>query len=249
MDENPSVVQSLLHWLPPVAGVLVMALCIALGMWQLSRADYKQDLQNKQDAALAAQPQSHATIADLQPGARVTLTGRWAAEHAVLLDNRSYRKQPGYHLLMPLMLANGEALIVNRGWLPARLDRRLPELRTPSGQVQITGLTRDPAESLGYSIGAVDASAPVWMQLDMDAWRSRMGNIPLAAVLLMQENAADDGLVRDWVRADFGVDTHHGYAFQWFALAATAAVLSLWWLRKQWMRSASGQHADDATHS
>ena len=40
--------------------------------------------------------------------------------------------------------------------------------------------------------------------------------------IIEQTSSVDDRLVRDWPRPSLGIDRHYGYAFQWFALAATA---------------------------
>jgi cytochrome oxidase assembly protein ShyY1 len=40
-------------------------------------------------------------------------------------------------------------------------------------------------------------------------------------VVLLDPAVKVGGLVRDWPRPGAGVAVHHGYAFQWFALAAT----------------------------
>ena len=40
--------------------------------------------------------------------------------------------------------------------------------------------------------------------------------------IVEQAGGAKDGLVRDWPRPSVGMDRHFGYAFQWYALAATA---------------------------
>jgi cytochrome oxidase assembly protein ShyY1 len=42
--------------------------------------------------------------------------------------------------------------------------------------------------------------------------------------MIQQTSPTGDGLVRDWPAPDFGIDKHYGYAFQWFALAATLLV-------------------------
>jgi cytochrome oxidase assembly protein ShyY1 len=39
--------------------------------------------------------------------------------------------------------------------------------------------------------------------------------------VIRQESTVDDGLIRAWDPPDFGIEKHYGYAFQWFALAAT----------------------------
>ena len=49
--------------------------------------------------------------------------------------------------------------------------------------------------------------------------------MPIQPFLIQQDtHAPDDGLVREWPSPEFGIDKHYGYAFQWFALAATLVV-------------------------
>ena len=48
-----------------------------------------------------------------------------------------------------------------------------------------------------------------------------MTPIAVQPFVLRQDSALDDGLVRAWPAPDFGIEKHYGYAFQWFALAAT----------------------------
>jgi cytochrome oxidase assembly protein ShyY1 len=40
--------------------------------------------------------------------------------------------------------------------------------------------------------------------------------------VIEQTGDSGDGLVRDWPKPSLGMEKHQGYAFQWFALAATA---------------------------
>ena len=238
MPKTRSVEQSYLRWLPLVFAAALIAIGVALGLWQLARAEYKLQLQQRHERAISAAPVQHASIAGIQVDHRIELRGRWRIQDLIFLDNRSHEKRAGYHVLMPLELASGEVVIVNRGWLAAHLDRSLPDVVTPTAGVTVQGITRDPAEFKGYSIGQIDPAGRVWLQLDMNAWQTRLGKIALAPVLLMQENAADDGLVRVSDRTNFGVDKHRAYAFQWFSLATTVLLLSLWYLRKQMAKDA-----------
>ena len=50
----------------------------------------------------------------------------------------------------------------------------------------------------------------------------RASGLSLQDHIIEQTNDTNDQLVRDWPRPSFGVDKHRGYAFQWYALAATA---------------------------
>ena len=48
------------------------------------------------------------------------------------------------------------------------------------------------------------------------------GDEALQPFVLQQTGPGDDHLVRDWPAPALGVDTHRGYAFQWYALALMA---------------------------
>ena len=61
----------------------------------------------------------------------------------VLIRNRSYQGQPGFHVVTPLQLADGRALLVNRGWIPLTEDGSTPTPPAPpSGPVVVTGRAR-----------------------------------------------------------------------------------------------------------
>ena len=97
---------------------------IALGNWQSGRAAEKR-------ALAAAQ-------------APVTLRGSFDARYTVFADNKLYRGRPGYHVVQPLRLAEGKHVLVNRGWVAAGASRaQLPEVRTPAGEVELTGVRLD----------------------------------------------------------------------------------------------------------
>jgi surfeit locus 1 family protein len=51
--------------------------------------------------------------------------------------------------------------------------------------------------------------------------------------VVLQTQAEADGLRRDWPEINAGVEKHWGYAFQWFAMAATQVLLYFWF---QWIK-------------
>ena len=67
------------------------------------------------------------------------------------------------------------------------------------------------------------AEGNVWQNLTLERYRAAV-SIPIQPVVIQQENDFDDGLKREWDAPDLGVDKHYGYAFQWFALAATILI-------------------------
>jgi surfeit locus 1 family protein len=45
---------------------------------------------------------------------------------------------------------------------------------------------------------------------------------------VVQTDAASEGLLRNWPEINLGVDTHYGYAAQWFALSLLIVLLYAW---------------------
>lgn len=190
------------------AALLAAAGCgagVLLGNWQSGRAE------DKRTAAAAEK--------------RVALRGTLVARHTLFLDNKIHRGRAGYHVVQPLRLVDGGHVLVNRGWVAAGPSRdRLPEVKTPAGEVAIEGvrLARFPrAMSAGPR-----PEGRVWQNLEFDEFAAWSG-LPLEPYGLEQHSALEDGLEREWPRADAAVDKHRSYALQWYSLAALSVALFL----------------------
>lgn len=189
--------------------MLTAAACaagIALGNWQSDRAAHKR-------AAAAAVVQAQ-------------LRGEFEARYTVFLDNKIYRGRPGYEVVQPLRIAGRRHVLVNRGWVPAgALREQLPEVRTPAGEVELSGV-RLKHFPFAYAPGAAKPQGKVWQNVTVDAFSAWSG-LRLEPEVLEQHSALDDGLVRDWPRADAGAQTNESYALQWYSLAALSVILFL----------------------
>jgi surfeit locus 1 family protein len=210
-----------------------MALTARLGLWQLDRADQKLTLQAAllQRQALPPLPESVLARDDtqaLEQTHRISrVQGTWLPQHTVYLDNRQMNARVGFFVLTPLRLADGSAVLVQRGWIGRDfLDRsRLRPVPTPAGEVAVEGrLARDPARLYEFE-GA--AQGPIRQNLQLAAFALETG-LRLRPVSLLQTSPADDGLSRDWPRPAADVQKHYGYAFQWFALCALIGGLHVW---------------------
>jgi cytochrome oxidase assembly protein ShyY1 len=159
---------------------------------------------------------------------RVEVRGSWLAQNTIFIDNRVYRGRAGYHVITPLQIEGEERVIaVNRGWIPAGATRDvLPEVSTSDAIVSVLGRARL-AESDPFRLGESNEAGVVWQSINLPRLRA---NVPaLADYYLQQTSVEEDGLVRDWPAPDAGIDRHHGYALQWYALAALAAGLTAWY--------------------
>lgn len=130
--------------------VLVLVF-LRLSEWQLDRLSERRAENALVETNEQAEP---AAVADVLTPDRpapanaewrtVTVTGRYDAEHELFVRYRHYEGEPGFHVLTPLVAADGSALIVDRGWLPQRGSVNAdPEVAPPpTGEVRVTGRVR-----------------------------------------------------------------------------------------------------------
>ena len=215
------------RWLPALASIAGIALTAAAGNWQLDRAHQKERLQHAYErGALEAPVALSAAPVDAEPllFRRVEATGEFVPQAAVLIDNKVLAGVSGYHVVMPLKVANSQKyVLVNRGWVAAGADRnRLPDVKTPDGRVTVVGVAMRPGRFLELS--GEPPTGPVWQNLTIERYRRRM-QLDIQPVVIEQHSDLGDGLKRSWARPDFGIARHYGYAVQWFSLCALIAFL------------------------
>lgn len=219
-----------------LAALIVAALTARLGVWQLNRAAQKNALQAAIDErrSLPALPPEQLALdpatAQAQWHRELRVQGRWIEAHTVYLDNRQMQGRPGFFVLTPLALADGSALLVQRGWLPRDpVDRtRVAAPALPAGEVQVQGRIA-PAPARLYEFDAAPAGA-LRQNLDLQGFAAETGLRlrPLSVLQSAAAQAADDGLKRDWPEPAASVHKHYGYAFQWFALSVLTVFLYVW---------------------
>lgn len=222
--------------LPATATLAALAVLFTwLGDWQLQRAGEKQavlsDFASAPSLSALQQPSNGLRFA------RLTVAGSFDRDRHIMVDNRVHRGRAGVHVLTPLRTPDG-ILLVNRGWLPIPPDRRsLPPVSTPEGLLRVSGIL-DRLAPPGRKLGASDRlSSDAWPQLvtypEPDAIAAALGAELYPLVLLLDADSPGGFADRDWQPVVMTPDRHRGYALQWFALAATAAVA---WLLLGWRR-------------
>lgn len=233
----------------PVAAIVTLALIalgISLGVWQLKRAAYKEDLALKIEQGARTNP-IWANDITLKPeqvlNQRVLAKGYFLKDRGIWLENRPHPlgRDPqtgiatGFYLLMPLQLSGGAKKVVwvNRGWAPRHFEKlhQVPEIITPTTEVSIEGVALESATKT-YALGqesGVRASDGLLIQenIDLEAERQKGGQTQFPWILRQDNPDVKDGLQRRWPAPDTGVQKHLGYAFQWFALAMMSFVFWL----------------------
>lgn len=233
------------RWIILLATLVGMAVTGALGRWQLSRAAQKEALQAALDERSSLPPLSQSALARTPEDAQaqhfrtVRLSGRWLEAGTVFLDNRAMDGRAGFIVVSPLLLASGDAVVVQRGWVPRdQLNRtRLPTLHTPQGDVNVEARVAPPPSKL-MDFAAQEAGV-IRQNLDLALYARELSErdptgalsqLQLRPMSLLQLSPVDqqDALLRHWPRPAVKIGTHYGYAAQWFGLCALMAGLYVW---------------------
>jgi surfeit locus 1 family protein len=217
--------------LPTVAAVAAIALFVAAGQWQQRRMEQKEALRAQIDAASATPP------AALPQGAvdwaawryrPVVVAGSFDAVRQILIDNKVEEGRAGYHVVTPLIVEDGRAVLVDRGWIPAGPTRaQIPAAAPPAGMVTLHGRVNVPTAKY-IELAPSAPEGVVWQNLD-PARVSQATGVALLPIVVEQTApmSSADNLVRAWPAPDFGVEQHRIYMVQWYLFAALAAGLWL----------------------
>lgn len=220
--------------LATVVVLVVVAVCIRLGFWQLDRREQRMERNAAIAERLAAPPMDIATAptdtAGL-PNRVATASGVFDYDRTIILGGRSYRGAPGVYVLTPLQVAGG-AILVNRGWVPS------PDAST----VDLAAIRRAPTTTVtGVLVPFPDVRLPPseesfrthWLRLDGTAIR---GQYPYhVAPLYLQATGAPvadvdpeagEGVPGRAALTPVPLDppaldggSHLSYAVQWFSFA------------------------------
>jgi surfeit locus 1 family protein len=241
------------QWVILIAAVISVAITASLGVWQLRRAAFKDQLaaQISEKNALPALENTALNASHFVAAARdettwlqrrASVQGRWLHEHTVFLDNRPMQvagsQRVGFYVATPLAIESHNRVIwVQRGWVQRDFQDRskLPELAKTESEVTVQGRLIERISRAYEMHGATPATAApsegarpsrIWQNLPIVSFGSKE-LLPMALLQTAPE-AEKDALLRDWPAPDTGVAKHHGYAFQWFALSALLSMLYVW---------------------
>ncbi|MFC5372570.1 SURF1 family protein [Brevundimonas faecalis] len=231
------------------AGAVVFAVLFAgfsaLGVWQVQRLAWKQDLIRQVEtrihaAPVAAPAPDRAVTRAADQYRRVVVSGRFDHGRETLVKAVT-DLGPGYWVLTPLATDRGFTVLINRGFVPA--ERAAPAARA-EGQVEgardVVGLLRL-TEPKGGFLRANDPAGDRWFSRDVAGIAGARGlSGSVAAYFIDAEAAPNPG---GWPRGGLTVvrfaNSHLIYALTWFGLAGLC-VLGFWLFRREEVRRRGG---------
>lgn len=208
--------------------VVLVGVFVRLGIWQLDRLAERRADNEKIAERMASEPVDLRGLLDTVPAdaleyRQVIVVGRFDPDGEVLVRSRTHNGEAGFHVVSPLVLEPGVAVLVNRGWVPLDLDSPPVSVALPPAQqVEVVGIVRD-----SQSAPALGPRDPTDGRLERVYWidvprlqqQSDYSLVPVSIELRIQTPVQAGQLpipVRD---RELTEGSHLAYAIQWFAFA------------------------------
>jgi surfeit locus 1 family protein len=217
--------------LTTLLALVLIALLISLGRWQLRRADEKRVLFDSFAAGTEATRQIDLGTPRLPRYQHIEASGHYDQARQILIDNMVNADRAGYFVITPFALMDGGWVLVNRGWVPLGASRAvLPTIPVAGDTRRLRGRA-DNLPSAGIQLGTRAMLAPPYPVVAAFPNHAELVRLlgesswTKATDLVLLDPAEPDGYVRNWAPPGFPPMRHLGYAVQWFALALTLFVL------------------------
>ena len=233
------------HWKLAVFTMLFLPVLISLGIWQLNRAEQKQQWL---DQLAQGELQAPVTLEQLNqeiPGEtnnlpavqhrKVAIYGHFLSEPLFFLDNKMRHSRPGFEVIVPFAEAETNKTVwLNIGWI-ASINRTTPQISLPKGPIKLYArVYRIPKKSwllkqlFPKKLPLLKQTQQIISYPYLTDLYAFIGTPPAYPFLLRLMANQPGALNTAWTQPeDFSPQKHQAYAFQWFALALTLVLLYL----------------------
>ncbi len=250
MNNKLKLLQPLFKWQWLFFILLVLSvttLFINLGLWQLRRHSEKVAY----NSVIASRIVNEAlTFEELKStfelgadvGAEnaaayraVSIRGQYDVSKELLVRNREYQGRPGYHVITPLIYADGKAILIDRGWVAFELEQigQLSLANAPEGDVRIQGMLLAEHDPPTGRVGAKDPAEGVLEKVfwvDVERLAQQMPDYRLEPAYIRLKSQIPAQTSEYPVPApipELSNGPHIDYALQWFAFALVTIVGSI----------------------
>lgn len=233
-------------WIIATVVVLVLAaVFVRLGIWQLDRLDERQRENAVGEERLAADATELSILLaqtaddDLESleYRRAIAEGEYDASEEVLIRSQVELGRAGFHVITPLVLNDGTAVLVNRGWVPLELDTPPVDAPPPAGTTRVEGWVQP--TQMRPTLGPEDPPGDIDVFNRVDV--ARIGEqLPyeVAPIYIVATGEGSDELPIAVDPPDFSNEGPHlAYAIQWFGFAAVGLIGFYFLLRRKGVQS------------
>ena len=221
-------------WLGTAITLVCIPVFISLGQWQYQKAEVKQTFQSQLDGYRHETPVQLPQKVD-EPEAwryrQVMVTGVYEPRYQILLDNQVENGRVGYHVITPAkIVGTDQYVLVDRGWIPAEANHSdIPSVSTPADEQKIVGHVWVPSTKY-YSLEKPEDRLgsgwqTLWQNMDMKRYAAAVPFPVSPLVIRLDPESGAGGFSRNWPAPAERIETHIGYAYQWFGFAVAAFII------------------------
>ncbi|MEJ0018067.1 MAG: SURF1 family protein [Acetobacteraceae bacterium] len=216
---------------PGVMTIVMLAVLLGLGTWQVERLHWKQAILSQIARAEAAPAIDLPASPD--PFAKVRVSGTLredlAASYGAEVRDTRAGPQLGSHLIVPLERDASDAILVDRGWVP---DSRPAPIARPEGEVMVEGYVR-PSDTPGPFSATDSPLTRRFYTLNAAAIGAALGLNRVAPFVLVAMGQPPPETYPDPARhLPRPPNNHLSYAITWYGLAVALVVIFVLWARK-----------------
>jgi cytochrome oxidase assembly protein ShyY1 len=219
------------RWITAALAVVLLAVvCVELGRWQLHRLEERKARNEVTRSNLAAAPApidqivgSQGLIGDQHAWRTAVVSGRYDASKQIILKYRNIADRPGFEIVTPLVLADGKAVLVDRGFLPRQSSELMPlhVPAVPTGEVTVTGRLQR-SERGGSTNGGIPDDGTARLINGPDFAKVLGLNLYDGYMTISQQEPANDASFLSFPGPEIDDGPHFFYALQWFFFALMA---------------------------
>jgi surfeit locus 1 family protein len=223
---------------------LLVLICVgilsSLGVWQLHRKLWKENLIAAMTARLNAEPeplppssQWGKLTQEADEFRRVNFSAQFLPRQEAFVYTpgsalRTDVEGPGYFVFAPARLPDGAVIVVDRGFVPE--NRKQAGRSEASEPIQIVGVLRWPEEPSLFT-PAAESKSNLWFLRDPKSMSTQGHWNAGAPFYVDQESPVPPGGLPKPGKLEMHLrDDHLQYAITWFGLAAGLVGVYGWWL-------------------
>lgn len=199
-----------------IFGLAGTGLLVSLGLWQVQRLAWKQEILAQIDARIGDAPVALPETPDPDRDRYLAVTASGTLEPgAIFVLVSAKQRGAGYRVIAPFVLDDGRRILLDRGFVP--VARKESGVIDAARALTVVGNLHWPQETDSYT-PAPDLDAGIWFARDVPAMAAALGTLPV--LLILRDQPDRDTAVSPLPLDTAGIPNDHlQYAITWFSLA------------------------------
>lgn len=216
-----------------------VAFLTGLGSWQLKRLSWKETLiktmQDRSSEPRLTLEDFLKTNSDFKEKEyhRLSLKGRYLHDQEAHLLGRTHDGQVVYHIVTPFLLESGTTVLIDRGWVPAKISSKDPSISRPEGTVEEKAFLKLKTSKNFFTPDNNYVTKELYY-IDPSEYAQNKSLTTLVPFLVIREGGENVSYPRVQKTAIQQLRNNHlEYAITWYSLAIVLVIFYVLFLRQR----------------